>query len=88
MDLALTDEQRQLVESFARLFERESSRERVRAAESTGFDPKLWAGLLETGLLHTAVDEEAGGWGAGRVELALVAEQFGRALGSVPMVEA
>jgi alkylation response protein AidB-like acyl-CoA dehydrogenase len=88
MDLALTDEQRQLVESFARLLERESSCERVRAAEPTGFDPKLWAGLMEAGVLHMAVGEEAGGWGAGRVELALVAEQFGRALGSAPMVEA
>ncbi|WP_179476102.1 acyl-CoA dehydrogenase family protein [Mycolicibacterium vinylchloridicum] len=88
MDLALSDEQRQLVESFAGLFERESTTERVRAAESTGFDPKLWAALMESGVLHMAIDEESGGWGASCLDLALVAEQFGRAVASAPLVEA
>jgi alkylation response protein AidB-like acyl-CoA dehydrogenase len=88
VDLALSDEQRQLVESFAGLFERESSSERVRAAESTGFDPKLWAALMESGVLHMAVDEDAGGWGASRLDLALVAEQFGRVVGSAPLIDA
>ncbi|OMC49046.1 acyl-CoA dehydrogenase [Mycobacterium sp. IS-2888] len=88
MDLSLTSEQRQLVESFAALFARESTSERVRAAEPSGFDPKLWKALLETGTVQMAADESAGGWGASELELALIAEQFGRAIGSAPVIEA
>lgn len=88
MDLSLTAEQRQLVDSFATLFARESTSERVRAAEPSGFDPKLWKALCETGAVEMAVGEAAGGWGASELELALVAEQFGRAIGSAPVIEA
>ena len=38
VDLSFSDEQRQLVDSFAALFARESTSERVRAAEPLGFD--------------------------------------------------
>jgi alkylation response protein AidB-like acyl-CoA dehydrogenase len=88
VDLSLTGEQRQLVDSFVALFARESTSERVRAAEPSGFDPKLWRALLETGALEMAVDEAAGGWGASELELALIAEQFGRAVASAPLIEA
>ena len=88
VDLSLTGEQRQLVDSFAALFARESTSERVRAAEPSGFDLKLWNALLETGTLEMAVDEAAGGWGASELELALIAEQLGRAVASAPVIEA
>lgn len=88
MDLSLTGEQTQLVDSFAALFARESTSERVRAAEPLGFDPRLWKALLDTGTVEMAVDEAAGGWGASELELALVAEQFGRAMASAPVIEA
>lgn len=88
MDLSLSDEQKQLVESFAALYGRESTSERVRAAEPTGFDPRLWAALRETGAIEMAVPGDAGGWDASVLELALVAEQHGRATGSAPMIEA
>lgn len=87
VDLTLTGEQRQLVDSFAALLARESTSERVRAAEPSGFDPKLWEALLETGAVEMAVDESAGGWGASELELALIAEQFGRAVASAPVIE-
>jgi alkylation response protein AidB-like acyl-CoA dehydrogenase len=87
VDLSLSDEQRQLVDSFAAIYARESTSERVRAAEPLGFDPKLWKALLETGVIEMAVDEAAGGWGASEVDLALIAEQFGRAVGSAPVIE-
>ena len=35
-----------------------------------------------------AVDEAAGGWGASELELALIAEPFGRAVASAPVIEA
>ncbi len=88
MDLSLTGEQRLLVDSFTALLARESTSERVRAAEPSGFDLKLWKALLETGAVQMAVDEAAGGWGASELELALIAEQLGRALASAPVVEA
>ncbi|WP_283615692.1 acyl-CoA dehydrogenase [Mycolicibacterium poriferae] len=88
MDLTLSGEQKQLVESFAALYARESPTERVRAAEPLGFDAKLWQALREIGVLEMAVSEEAGGWSSSVVELALIAEQFGCAVGSAPVIEA
>ena len=87
MDLSLSDEQRQLVDSFAAIYARESTSERVRAAEPSGFDPKLWKALLDTGAVEMAVDEASGGWGASEVELALIAEQFGRTVASAPVID-
>src|SRR6185312_178321 len=60
VDLSLTGEQRQLVDSFAALFARESTSERVRAAEPSGVDPRLWKALRETGAVKMAVHEAAG----------------------------
>ncbi|OCB17321.1 acyl-CoA dehydrogenase [Mycobacterium malmoense] len=88
MDLSLSGEQRQLVDSFAAMYARESTSERVRAAEPLGFDSRLWKALLETGAVQMAVGEAADGWGASELELALIAEQYGRAVASAPVIEA
>ena len=91
MDLNLSDEQQQLVDSFGALYAKDSPPERVRAAETaepTGHDPELWLRLQENGALEMAVDERAGGWGASLLDLALVAEQHGRYLGAAPLLEA
>ncbi|MDX1886556.1 acyl-CoA dehydrogenase family protein [Mycolicibacterium sp. 120270] len=88
MDLSLTAEQQQLVDSFAAIYARESTAERVRAAEPSGFDPRLWTALRQTGVVEMAVGEAVGGWGASELELALIAEQYGRAVASAPMIEA
>ncbi|MCV7354113.1 acyl-CoA dehydrogenase family protein [Mycolicibacterium fluoranthenivorans] len=88
MDLMLSDEQRQLVDSFGALFERESPSERIRASEPVGFDPQLWTALSGTGAVEMAVAENSGGWGADEVDLALVAEQLGRVVASAPLIEA
>lgn len=88
MDLTLSGEQKQLVDSFSALYARESTSERVRAAEPLGFDPKLWKALQDTGVVEMAVGEDAGGWGASVADLALTAEQFGRAVASAPVIEA
>jgi alkylation response protein AidB-like acyl-CoA dehydrogenase len=88
MDLNLSDEQQQLVDAFGGLYAKESATERVRAAEPLGHDAELWARLKENGALEMAVDERSGGWGASLLDLALVAEQHGRYLGSAPLIEA
>lgn len=87
MDLCLSDEQKQLVDSFAALYLRESTSERIRAAEPLGFDPKLWKALQDTGVVEMAVVEAEGGWGASMADLALTAEQYGRAVASAPVIE-
>jgi alkylation response protein AidB-like acyl-CoA dehydrogenase len=87
VDLRPSDEQQLLVDSFAALYAKESPTERVRAAEPLGFDPRLWEQLLGLGSTAMAVSEDHGGWGASALDLALVAEQHGRALGSAPLVE-
>ena len=89
MDLALSDEQRELVASFANLLAKESSPEQVRAAEPGGFDPDLWRTLRR----HRRRDDGAwprtdGGWGASLLDLALVAELVGRAAAPAPVIEA
>ena len=88
MDLNLSGEQQQLVDAFGALYAKESSTERVRAAEPLGHDPNLWARLKENGAVEMAVDEDSGGSGASLLDLALVAEQHGRYLGPAPLVEA
>ena len=88
VDLGLSDEQRQLVASFTNLLAKASSPERVRGAEPGGVDDGLWRTLLDSGVVTMAVAESRGGWGASLLDLALVAEQVGRALAPAPVIEA
>jgi alkylation response protein AidB-like acyl-CoA dehydrogenase len=87
MDLRRTAEQDQLVEAFGALYAKQASSERVRAAEPFGFDPALWDQVQEMGVVAMAVDEAAGGWGASALDLVLVAEQQGRYVAPVPVIE-
>jgi alkylation response protein AidB-like acyl-CoA dehydrogenase len=87
VDLALSEEQQQLVASFAGLLQRASSPDHVRAAEPAGFDHALWRALVDLGAVVMAVPEGQGGWGATMLDLALVAEQLGRRLASAPVIE-
>jgi alkylation response protein AidB-like acyl-CoA dehydrogenase len=87
MELRPDDTQQQLIDAFAALYAKESPPERVRSAEPLGFDERLWAQLTEMGVVAMAVDEAHGGWGASTLDLGLVAEQHGRALGSAPLIE-
>jgi alkylation response protein AidB-like acyl-CoA dehydrogenase len=48
------------------------------------YDPDLWKGIAEMGWLGAAVAEEHGGAGLGYLELALIAQEIGRALAPVP----
>ena len=88
MDLSLSPEQDQLVDAFAALYAKHSTPEHVRAAEALGFDPELWKRLADLGAVPMAVAEVDGGWGASFLELALVAEQQGRFVAAVPIIEA
>ena len=86
-DFSLSVEQQALRDAFAALFEKESPSARVRAAEPLGFDPDLWRTVLAAGAIGMGVPQDRGGDGADLVDLVLVAEQLGRRLGPVPLVE-
>jgi alkylation response protein AidB-like acyl-CoA dehydrogenase len=88
VDLRLTAEQQQLVDTFAALYDREATPTHVRAAEPLGFDKALWEHLTDLGVVTMAVGEAAGGWGASLLDLALMAEQQGRHVAPAPVIEA
>ncbi|GAA0960090.1 acyl-CoA dehydrogenase family protein [Actinocorallia libanotica] len=83
MDLALRPEDEELVAALAALLAKESSTDRVRAAEGLGFDPALWAALRRIGVPDLASGPDAAGAG----QLVLIAEQAGRHLACAPVVE-
>ncbi len=86
VELSLTPEEVQLVDAVRSLLRRESSPDRIRASEKTGFDPSLWTDLQQLGVPSMAVGD--GHTEAARLfQLALVAEQCGAALASAPVLE-
>lgn len=87
MQLHLTEEQRLLDSTVARLFASESTPERIREAESTGFDYKLWDELVRMGIPLLRVPESQGGSGMGLFDALLVSEQAGRHIASIPLAE-
>ncbi len=87
MDLSFTPDQDALRGATTRLYAKESHGERVREAESTGFDQALWGAVVAMGLPVMAMPEAAGGAGATLTDLAAAVEVHGAFLGSVPLVE-
>jgi alkylation response protein AidB-like acyl-CoA dehydrogenase len=85
VNLALSDEQLDMREVFASLFEKEVPPERVRAAEPTGHDAALWQLMVSTGVLGVAVPESDGGGGGGLLDGALITQEAGRRLAPVPI---
>jgi alkylation response protein AidB-like acyl-CoA dehydrogenase len=87
VNLALTEEQQFVRQTFSGLFGKEADPARVRAAEPLGHDPDLWAHLISTGALGVGVSEDSGGGGGGILELALIAEEVGRRIAPIPFAE-
>jgi alkylation response protein AidB-like acyl-CoA dehydrogenase len=58
-----------------------------RLLDGDGFDRELWDKLSDTGALSMLVPESYGGMGMSFVDLALVLEEYGRALVPAPVVE-
>ncbi|MFC5338490.1 acyl-CoA dehydrogenase family protein [Leucobacter denitrificans] len=87
LDFSLSEEQEAIRELFADFFEKQSPTTIVREAEPTGFDQKLWEQLIELGVTQMGVPEDRGGDGVGISELAIIAEEFGRTLAPVPLLE-
>jgi alkylation response protein AidB-like acyl-CoA dehydrogenase len=87
MDLSYSDEQQHLRENLSSFFSKESTPERVRAAEPDGFDADLWNKIAAMGLPAMAVSEDLGGGGASVLDLVLTAEEFGKRIPPAPLVE-
>ena len=89
MDLSLSEEQQQIVDSAVTFLQEACTMPAVRAASesASGLDTGLWSGMAELGWCGVHLPEEAGGLGLGLVELALLQEQLGRRLGCVPFFD-
>jgi alkylation response protein AidB-like acyl-CoA dehydrogenase len=85
--LDLSEQQRILQDTFAKLFATESTLQRVRAASDRGFDPALWRQLAAIEAPLIRVPESAHGGGLSLFDAILVAEQVGKYLASVPLIE-
>jgi alkylation response protein AidB-like acyl-CoA dehydrogenase len=87
MNFSLTDDQEQLRASFGRLFDARSTVADVREAEPLGFDADLWRRLAVAGVPALATAAGAGGTAASLSQLIVIAEEFGRRLAPVPLLE-
>jgi alkylation response protein AidB-like acyl-CoA dehydrogenase len=87
VDLGLSDEQAALRDLVASVLARECPTEVVRKHEGLGFSPELWARLASTGMPGLAIAEALGGSGRGLLDATLVAEEVGRRLAPVPLIE-
>jgi alkylation response protein AidB-like acyl-CoA dehydrogenase len=85
MTIGVTEDHAALAAAVRGWAERADLRASARAAlEGADERPSWWRGLAAQGLLGLHVAEEAGGQGAGGVELAVAVEELGRALAHGP----
>ena len=91
MDFTLDSEQialRDAVRSLlGRAYDSSETRREVTKTDP-GWDEKTWQQLAEMGALGLPFAEEDGGFGAGPVEVSIVAEEIGRVIAPEPYVEA
>jgi alkylation response protein AidB-like acyl-CoA dehydrogenase len=87
MQLRFSESQTMLQDTVSRLFADETTPARLREAEATGLDQALWDQLVALGIVGMrAVAPEDGGMSL--MDAAIVAEQAGRYVAPVPLVEA
>src|SRR4051812_49784741 len=84
MDFNLSKEQELLRDGLGKFLSTRYDLEKSRAAAKTGagWQPEIWRGFAdELGILGAALPEEVGGIGGGPVEIMVIAEGLGFALG-------
>jgi alkylation response protein AidB-like acyl-CoA dehydrogenase len=87
MQVRLTDEQEMLKSVFGRLFKEKSTPGHVRDSGAAGHDPQLWAELVAMGAPLMRVDGEQGGGELSLLSAAIIAEEAGVSVASVPLIE-
>jgi alkylation response protein AidB-like acyl-CoA dehydrogenase len=79
MDFSLKSDQRMLSDAAARYLQQEYDYPRCSAiARDGGVSAKVWQDFADFGWLGAALPEEAGGYGGGPEETAILMEKFGR----------
>jgi alkylation response protein AidB-like acyl-CoA dehydrogenase len=86
LDFALNDDQEALRDGARDVLDGFASSTQVRAVVNAGggWDPALWAALVEQGWPGVAVPESLGGLGLGTVEVAVLLEEVGRHVAPAP----
>jgi len=86
MDFDLSSDQVALRDAASGFLDDRCASSHVRAAaDHGGFDPSLWALMVDQGWIGITTSESAGGLGMGSVEAAVLLEQLGRHLAPVPL---
>ncbi len=88
MDFGFSDEQEMLRQSARSMLEHECPSMRVRELmdDARGYAPEMWRRMAELGWLGLVIPESAGGAGLGYIEMAVLAEEMGRALLPSPFI--
>lgn len=88
MEISLSEEQELLQRSARDFLQKECPLRLVRAMEedTQGYDPTLWRQMAELGWLGLVLPETYGGTGGTMMDLAVLLEEFGRALVPGPFI--
>ncbi len=88
MNFDFTDDQKMLKETAASFLHEHAPLAHCRAIleSDESYSARLWKQIAELGWQATAIPEEYGAAGFGRLELAMLAEEVGRALAPIPFV--
>jgi alkylation response protein AidB-like acyl-CoA dehydrogenase len=88
MTFTLNEEQRLLRDQVRELLSRESSPDSLRQTIDAGlaWNEPLWRKLAELGFLGAGIPEELGGVGLGPFEVAVLAQEIGRAVAPTPFM--
>jgi len=87
MNFDFSEDQKQLRDQARRFLGEKSPPKAVRQVleGKAPYDKELWKGFAELGFLGVAIPENYGGTGAGHLELAVIAEEIGRADAAIPV---
>lgn len=86
-NVVLSEDDQTIADAFADFFGSVVTPESVRAAEAEGIDRELWQQAVDMGITAMALPESVGGDDAGVLACALIAEQAGRVLAPIPLVD-
>jgi len=83
MDIKLSEEQQQLMESAARFMDKHCTPAFIRSIESRdskllGYDPTMWKEFADMGWLGINIPEDNGGMGMSVLDLVILTREFGR----------
>lgn len=86
MEFAFDEDERILMDSARKLFEKEAPSSRVQGLlnDETGYSQELWIKMAELGWMGLPFHEEYGGYGGSFAQLAILFEAMGRAAVSSP----